>query len=318
MSFNYEDHKKAIAANIKALNPTMAESYEVKPTINASSVLFAKTMLEFDWKHPQQRKSNAESETPVGNPDKDNYGISEADLPSPQTYLKDYPNTIFRPGAKVMDFAAGTGLVTTKLVPYLPGSEIVGVDINPAFLAKFEAKEKALREQGVNISHVEVDIMDPSKKEELDAKFKRQFDIIFCTLSYHHIDNYEDVTVRLCEFLAPGGELIIIDFYNEDLENVDVERLNADESFAVRHMGGLKKEVLHSVLQDKCGLTNVSVAREFRFRMWNEAKFINGHCDKQTIDDLNAGKLPTKQDPVDGTVYLIDSSIVMAIGQQPK
>ena len=314
MGFDYENHKKAIAANVKMLDAKMAGVYEGKEGIKTMLTLFAKTLLEFDFTKPLERKSDADSEQPLGNPDVEGLGISMDDLPNRETYHQQYPNSLLKPEAQILDFACGTGIVTSKLVPYMQGGSIVGIDINPAFLDKFQARASHLREQGVPIEGFEYDIMDKDLAHEMDSKFKNRFDLIYCTLSYHHIDNYEDVTERLCDFLAPGGELVILDFYNEDVENP----LSLEATDAVRHMGGLKKESLHHVLQNKCGLTNVLVAREFRLKMWEEKKFISHHSTERIIRAMNENQLPTKEDPELGTLYLIESSIVMAIGQRKK
>ena len=320
-----EAHKQAIEENKRAFDEAFAKKYEKRESHNLLSFLFVKHILEFDLSLPIKRKSVKESEAILGDGHLPLNGFTrENTLPDPSTYLEKYPKSIIRPGMKLLDFACGTGMVTELFVPYLTGdddvskSEIVGIDIGPTFLSYFNKRAAKLSNNKVSMKSYEYDVIDPNVQTEL-TKFNNYFDFIFSTISYHHIHNYQQVTKKLAEFLRPGGWMFIIDFYNEDVEEVDDSYIseNRDVAHGVQHMGGLKIDKLNHTLGDLAGLINVSSAREFRTTLWQPREFIINHSTQATVEKMNAGALESKE--VDGEVnYLIETSLIYAIGQKPE
>ncbi|KAI5952903.1 hypothetical protein KGF54_003770 [Candida jiufengensis] len=314
-----ETHKDAIAANKSLFNDEFAAKYEKRESHISLSYLFAKYLLEFDPTKP--RKTDEESSKLIGDPYKCCNGLTkENTLPNPSTYSKDFSQGLFKPGMKLLDFACGTGMVTELFVPYLKESgkksEIVGIDIGPAFLSYFNKRAQNFSDDEVSIKSYEYDILDSNLKTELKEKFENQFDVIICTISYHHIHNYEKVTEKLSTFLKQNGWLFIVDFYNEDVEKIEFSKTDIKMSDAVQHMGGLKKSSLNKVLNNLSGLKNVSSAREFRTTLWQPANFIENHCDDEQVNKLKEGKLESKD--IDGEMnYLIEVSLIYAVGQKP-
>ncbi|KAI5961594.1 uncharacterized protein KGF55_003911 [Candida pseudojiufengensis] len=314
-------HEDAVAANISTFDEEFASKYEKRESQILLSYLFAKNVLEFDPN--KSRKSDEESSKLIGDPSQYCNGLTkENTLPNPLTYEKDFPNGLFKPGMKLLDFACGTGMVTELFIPYLkqPGqkSEIVGIDIGPVFLKYFNERAKKYSDENLEMKSYEYDILNP-KLEKKVSKFENQFDVIICTISYHHIHNYEIVTQKLASFLKKGGWLFIIDFYNEDVEKIDLSNTNSKNmkvSEAVQHMGGLKKSSLNHVLKNLSGLINVTSSREFKTFIWQPASFIENHSDEQTVNNLKTGKLKQK-DFNDEINYLIETSVIYAIGQKP-
>ncbi|CAL1217629.1 unnamed protein product [Candida parapsilosis] len=160
----------------------------------------------------------------------------------------------------------------------------------------------------------EYDVLDSNIQPEL-TKFNNYFDFIFSTISYHHIHNYQQVTKKLVDFLKPGGWMFIIDFYNEDVEDID-ETDERSLSNEVQHMGGLKIDKLNHTLGEYSGLVNVSSAREFRANLWQPDVFIRSHSTKAMVDKMNDGELESKE--IEGQMnYLVETSFIFAIGQKP-
>lgn len=298
-------HKEAIAANQAMLK---ADEYEATESVEIRSILLTKQLIEQDFSIPIIRKTVEESNIVYGDPKLPNCGFSKQDLPDPKTFAEKYPNSILKPGMKLLDFACGTGIISQLYLPYIgPQGEVVGMDINDDFLNKFNQRAQNYD----NMKCYNYDILDPELTQELNDKFANQFDAIVCTLSYHHIDNYEKVTKRLVDFLKPQGWLVIVDFYNEDVENVSCQ-----QSAAVRHMGGLKIDNLERIFKNVANLNHVSAAREFKYQSWELGDlFINTHCPQSIIDAMNDGTLPSKKEN-ENNVYLIEQSIIMAIGQK--
>ncbi|RLV94945.1 hypothetical protein JA1_001477 [Spathaspora sp. JA1] len=309
------EHERAIAANNAQFNEDFAEVYEKSDTQRLLAILFVKYLLEYDFENPTKRKSLSESETVLGDPHLETNGFSiESALPDPNSYNTNYPHSIFKPGMKLLDFACGPGIVTELFVPYLKGgakSELYGIDVSSVFLQYFNKRASLHKSADLDFNSFQYDILDESVQDELDEKFGNRFDGIICTISYHHLHNYESITKKLATFLTPGGYLFIIDFYNEDVESSTVNVTDP----AVQHMGGLKIEALNRTLGEIAGLVNVSSAREFRTHSWFPEKFIVNHSRSDIIQKLKRGELESKE--VNGEQnYLIDCSFIYAVGQR--
>lgn len=299
------DYQLLASRNLKHFSEDFVSKYDEKESIQALSLVMAKSLLQFDVNAP--RKTLEESNSIIGDSDKYASGLTvENTLPPLPTFHQDFPNSVFKPGITLLDFACGTGLTTEKLVPYLDSkqtpSEIIGIDINPTILDFFNHRSEKNSSEGVRISSYVYDILDESKQEELE-KFKGVADVIICTLSYHHLI-YEEITNKLAEFLKSGGWLFVYDFYNED-----VEKLSKEDS-SVAHMGGLKIDNINQTFKS-AGLSNVSSARENRLWTWTEKVFIESHFSDETVQQLNAGKIKHRDD-----VYMVSTSLILAIGQK--
>ena len=281
-------HQEAVQANIKAF--TDADRYDNMEPMQTFSSLFARTLL--------QREIT--------------FGGTFGDLSKPNSGITtDGVEGNNLDGKKVMEFACGTGLVSRKLIPHMSkGSQLDGVDINDVFLKRYDEVTKPLsRKQGVEVNSYKVDILDPEMAKTV-AQFEGQYDVIFCTISYHHLHNYEQVTAKLATFLRPGGYLYIIDFYNPDVE-ADLER--ESDAYAVQHMGGLKKSALHTTLT-AAGLENINVQHLFTVNSWFLPDFIKTHQTKSQIEALAKGELESKESFL-GTAYAVPAEFVIAIGQ---
>lgn len=291
-------HKAAIDANIKAFHG--AEAYDARESTQVLSTIFTKTLLEY-----QQLPVDP---VPVyGDTSKPNSGI---DLDIIQ-YDKSKSATT---PLKIMDFACGTGLVMEKMVPFLPeNSEIVGIDINQVFLDSFNTKADKLSKQypTISVHSKNLDILDSSSEEYIRSNLEGKFDKIYCTILYHHFHNYEDITKKIATFLKPGvGRLYIIDFYNEDVERLHSHHTS---SHGVQHMGGLKVEALTKAFQN-AGLHQIEVAKQYEVNIWQQPGFIQNHCNGEKLKQWKEGKLESKINEVEGEVFLIKTSIIMAVG----
>ncbi|CAI5759688.1 unnamed protein product [Candida verbasci] len=306
------NHKDTVDANLKLFNEELSAKYQQREAHNILPIYFIQHLLNFDLKAP--RRTLDESSIILGDPDLPCNGLTiEKDLPDPKTFISEHPDTPFKPGAKILDFACGPGMVTELLAPYLKSStkksELIGMDINPIFLKSFEERAEKVNDENLTMKSYEYDILDDSIQDDL-KKFENYFDVIVCTISYHHIYNYEEVTKKLVTFLKKSGWLFIVDFYNED-----VELKNAPANAAVQHMGGLKTDKLNYVLGDYSGLKNVSSAREFRTWVWNDESFICSHMNESVLQDFKAGKLRSREDK-DMVEYLVPVSLIYAVGQK--
>ncbi len=109
---------------------------------------------------------------------------------------------------RALEFGCGTGLVTLEIAPLV--SRISAIDTSREMLAVLQEK---IRRSGItNIETRQIDLLTSlqnSKQEEC-------FDLIYSSMTLHHISDTVEFLNRLSSILAPGGMLAIADLDKED------------------------------------------------------------------------------------------------------
>lgn len=285
-------HKLTINHNLKAFNSQIVNEYDSRPLTQKLSQVVPKLLLAY----PELPKDFDQLDVPDDPHQQDQGPLSK----------------VFTKNKVLMDFACGTGIITEKLYPHV--KSLIGIDINQHVLGIFN---KRLTEKYENVTSHLVDILEDkegSPEASVVSLLIGKVDIITCTISYHHLGDYEAVTAKLAQFLTTSGMLFILDFYNPNVEQLGDDRVSANE--AVTHMGGLKKLSLIDTLT-KSGLVNVKVHIIPGFKSWYHEQFIKTHCAQALIDQLNNDQLP-KKTVNDQVVYYIDIDLVLAVGERPK
>lgn len=100
-------------------------------------------------------------------------------------------------GLSVLDIGAGTGRVTRQLASL--GADVVGVEPNPAQVARAEAQVEGRRLRYVRASATETGLDDES------------VDIALFSLSLHHIDDMAAGLREACRVTRPGGRIVVIE-----------------------------------------------------------------------------------------------------------
>ncbi len=138
----------------------------------------------------------------------------------------------------LLDFGAGTGLLTERLAPHV--GAIVAVDISPSMIARLREKADRL----------------PCRIETLQTDLSRgplpdlRVDGIVSTMTFHHLEDPREMLRRLAALLKPGGFLAICDIDPEDgsFHTVDT---------GVKHFGFDRKSF--GEWMDAAGFTGVTV-----------------------------------------------------------
>ncbi len=102
----------------------------------------------------------------------------------------------------VMDFGAGTGLISSHVVPLV--NKIVAVDISKAMLEKLVSKPEL---QG-KVEAVCQDITD----KPMDT----QFDLIMSAMALHHVEDTQKLINTFYEHLKPSAKVALADLDKED------------------------------------------------------------------------------------------------------
>lgn len=97
----------------------------------------------------------------------------------------------------VLDLGCGTGRITAELHRRLPQGRLVGADRSEAML---EAAASWLREEGPGVALVQAD--------GAALPFRRAFDAVFSTATFHWILDHSALFRSLITALEPGGRLV--------------------------------------------------------------------------------------------------------------
>ena len=102
----------------------------------------------------------------------------------------------------VLDFGAGTGLISSQIAPYV--EKVTAVDISQSMLDKLIAKQESTD----NVQTLCQDItIDPIGKE---------YDLIMSAMAMHHVEDTDNLVKRFSEHLKSGARIALADLDEED------------------------------------------------------------------------------------------------------
>jgi ubiquinone/menaquinone biosynthesis C-methylase UbiE len=110
-----------------------------------------------------------------------------------------------RPDMHVLDFGAGSGLVTLGLLPHV--GSLLAVDTSGEMVRVLEAKLKALQIGNVRTVQCEINAMSLPVAA---------FDLVVSSMVLHHIADVPGTLQRLRPALRPGGWIALADLEPED------------------------------------------------------------------------------------------------------
>ncbi len=124
-----------------------------------------------------------------------------------------------QPGSRVLDIGCGTGTLAVLIKHMWPNVEVVGLDPDPAALAR--ASRKAEREK-VTIQ------FDRGFSDELPYK-EASFDRVFSSFMFHHVpaDARRKTFEEARRVLARGGALHVVDFEPPESRGIFSRHLSA-------------------------------------------------------------------------------------------
>ncbi|MBD3225619.1 MAG: methyltransferase [Caldithrix sp.] len=105
---------------------------------------------------------------------------------------------------KAMDFGSGTGLVTFFLLNVL--NHVTAVDLSPAMLQQLNNKVKAQR----------IGSVQPLLLKDEDSELPGdKYDLIYSSMTMHHVKNYQRTIRQFYDRLKANGYLAIADLFTE-------------------------------------------------------------------------------------------------------
>jgi ubiquinone/menaquinone biosynthesis C-methylase UbiE len=148
---------------------------------------------------------------------------------------------------RALEFGCGTGLVTMEIAS-LAGS-IVAIDTSREMLAVFHEK---IRTSGLmNIETREIDLLSPLQ----NGLQEESFDLIYSSMTLHHISDTAGFLDHISNVLAPGGMIAIADldkedglFHDDPLEKVH-HGFEREKLAAMLEASGLQKAIFQTAYQ---------------------------------------------------------------------
>lgn len=123
---------------------------------------------------------------------------------------------------QVMDFGAGTGLITSQVAPHV--SRITAVDVSQSMLEKLVAKQ-TLKEK-----------VEPLCHNIIEQPIDTRFDLIVSAMAMHHVEDTDKMLQRFAEHLKPSARVALADldkeagtFHPADAEGVFHHGFERDE-----------------------------------------------------------------------------------------
>ncbi|KZV64678.1 S-adenosyl-L-methionine-dependent methyltransferase [Peniophora sp. CONT] len=146
----------------------------------------------------------------------------------------------------VLDFGCGIGLLSRELESHV--KSIVGVDISKVSV---DVYNRLASEAGAADKMRAVALDLQSAPDELEGK---KFDVVTCSMVYHHIHSPESHTKTLVQYLKPNGKLIISSLMHR--ENFDQSKYPDMMRVAAPNMQGFKEDAIRKMFED-AGLREV-------------------------------------------------------------
>lgn len=108
-----------------------------------------------------------------------------------------------------MEFGCGTGLVTLEIAPLV--HTLTAIDTSAEMLGVLHEK---IRNGGIsNIETIRIDLTAPSQHPSDAAK---RFDLIYSSMTLHHIGDTQAFLCRISNMLSLGGRIALADLDRED------------------------------------------------------------------------------------------------------
>lgn len=110
----------------------------------------------------------------------------------------------FRGKERVFEFGAGTGLLSVIVAPKV--ASLTVADVSPGMLAVLRKKCETLALANVTIHEGAVSDMEPDG----------MFDVVYSSMTLHHIDRVERLFRKLSGHVRPGGRVAFADLDSGD------------------------------------------------------------------------------------------------------
>ena len=110
---------------------------------------------------------------------------------------------------RALEFGCGTGLVTLEVAPLV--RSVSAIDTSSEMLAVLS--QKIHNAPGATI---ETTCLDLSQSSDFTTQHERSFELIYSSMTLHHIDDTSGFLDKISNLLSPGGVVALADLDHED------------------------------------------------------------------------------------------------------
>ena len=111
-------------------------------------------------------------------------------------------NVEFKDNMQVMDFGAGTGLITTQVADKV--GKVTAVDVSEAMLEKLATKDELKGKVDIVCQNI------------IEQPIGSEFDLIVSAMAMHHVKDTDKLVQCFAEHLKPGARVALADLDEED------------------------------------------------------------------------------------------------------
>ena len=165
-----------------------------------------------------------------------------------------------------MDYGCGTGLISLELLPVI--KNLTGIDLSDAMLDIFRKKIKENNLKNVELVKI---------NSELDELPYHPYDLIFSSMTIHHVEHHIELLEKFYNILNKKGVLVIADLQKEEgdfhSDNSGVHHFGFDpDEFKIilKKIGfhNISYEIIHTIKKE----TNNNQHKEFPVFLINAVK----------------------------------------------
>ncbi|MDH5229620.1 MAG: class I SAM-dependent methyltransferase [Gammaproteobacteria bacterium] len=142
----------------------------------------------------------------------------------------------FNSEMQVMDFGAGTGLITSQIAPYV--NKISAVDVSESMLQQLLAKQELK------------DKVETICQDITSQPLEQRFDLIMSAMAMHHVEDTNKMIEQFAAHLKPGAGIALADLDKED------GSFHPPEIEGVFHFGFERKQL--QLILEKHGFVDVN------------------------------------------------------------
>ena len=149
-------------------------------------------------------------------------------------------------GARVLDVGCGLGAVDVLLVERFGAAHVTGIDVEASLVAR-----AAVRVEAAGLAdRISISIVSPGPFPFEDGAF----DVVFSKDSMIHIPDKRALYEDICRVLAPGGRMVLSDWFGNGLEPTPAMREWLDVVGLTFRIESIEAS---AALVEACGFTDV-------------------------------------------------------------
>lgn len=133
---------------------------------------------------------------------------------------------------EVMEFGCKTGIISLNLKNKISDGLVV------------DNSDEAIKELAKKLSDRNITNIKTYAGDILTSDFDRKFDVIYTSLTIHHIPEFKPVLTKLISYLKPNGKIIIVDLLPDNGDfHCNHEEFDGHHGFTIKEMSEILTQI---------------------------------------------------------------------------